>query len=647
MQLTPEAVAAAASQSERDPLPPQELKRWMSEQEQRDGQMLAEITGTHFDLALSILRKHNNNMDKAADALLNGATDDPADRQRDADIASIKENFGHLFPDKSGVENRDIIDLTGDDDPPPDARFRATTRSPDPSWQMVRTTQTDVKSADDELNDVIQASYNDFAADESDSIPPEEMVMREGGRPIALRADVAAKAYAALVIQGLFHVPQVRQRVSELRLHRVDGDPPRSNPGWVIWNLIEMFTALDLAEISIFLDIDLLASLETEPLTQKDSVGSLSKQFLERVAIILQSEIELQQGESGPNSNRLFHFTYCRVHCPVTGPPETVYEPDLGHVVQLDIDPSSSSQANDLVARLSQTLNTYNEDGSSDHQLILQPSEMVTFEISVMPSSSTASSSPEPFVFPKTIYMDEFLAANLDLANETRVSQRLIQIEIETLAEKKKNITRFDGLDTFENFRGAIDYYENVAQRDTPERLASLKTTATKLRSTLQKLEADVEEIDRKIASLQTELDGLFADPELQSHPYDLRAVLVHTGLPGRKHIYSYVYDKGSWWKTVDYTVTEVTEDLVMSDPAGLHLGAGPYMLMYSCRQTDAEMAAPLKWPSLFADNVVSNSEMFAQSIQEEVRKTVTSTPAGVAGKRRSVTLDPDAMDTT
>jgi hypothetical protein len=41
---------------------------------------------------------------------------------------------------------------------------------------------------------------------------------------------------------------------------------------------------------------------------------------------------------------------------------------------------------------------------------------------------------------------------------------------------------------------------------------------------------------------------------------YDLRAVLVHTGFPGRKQIYSYVQDiEGVWWKTVDHEVTGVS----------------------------------------------------------------------------------------
>ena len=38
---------------------------------------------------------------------------------------------------------------------------------------------------------------------------------------------------------------------------------------------------------------------------------------------------------------------------------------------------------------------------------------------------------------------------------------------------------------------------------------------------------------------------------------YDLRVVLVHDGLYGRNHLYSYIKHKGQWWKTVDYNVTK------------------------------------------------------------------------------------------
>ncbi|KAJ7131562.1 hypothetical protein C8R43DRAFT_1024703 [Mycena crocata] len=741
MHLTPEA-AARHEQAEREPLPPHEAKDWMVTREREDVERLVEITSADFETAARLLRKHDGDLNKAVDAFFSGAVDDPEEKSRDQSIANLKQDFGHLFENQG---QKSVIDLTGEDDPAADSqtRFRATTRSPDPSWQMVRSTNvTSGKTADEELNEVIQASYNDFAAEESDIIPPEDMTLRKDGRPIALRADTSSKAYAALVIQALFHVPQIRQRCSQLRLHHVetDGTPPTGHD-YAIWTLIELFTSLELGQISVFLDIDVCSSWNAAPLTQGDSVGAMSRQFLEKIAGLVQNDLDEQEIDQGPDDARLFHFTFCHIQIPVSGPPETIYESDTGHVLRIETGsgvvgdpelaayndssnftstltplpptsiPSTTFNAtasdspshatnphkhttytynrHDLVARLSQTFNHYNADGSSDHQLITRPSELVVFEISVDNSgssvvggsssgnadASTISASqsnssmapngapaagetvaagvtaaantntanlnvtiqaqePQPLVYPKTIYMDQFLEVNLDLANETRAAQRVLMREVGVLRERKRGIVAFEGQDSLGNLRATIYYYEHVAECSSPARLLTLQTVAGKLKNTLAKMEREVKEIDEKIANLQLELDALFDNPELQCHPYDLRAVLVHTGLPGRKHIYSYVFDKGTWWKTVDYMVTEVTEDVVLSDPAGLHLGAGPYMLMYSRRQSEEEMNTPVQWPRIFADTVVKNNERL---FEEEAM--AMQTPAGER--------DEDAMDTT
>ncbi|KAF7350731.1 Glycoside hydrolase family 79 protein [Mycena sanguinolenta] len=606
VQLKPED-AARQAEAERQPLSREEALEWKTKKEREDGQILVDVTGADFDRALRMLRKHDGDMEKAANSLLNNPVEDAEERSREESLANIKENFGHLFENQNKSREHDaarsngVIDLTGDNDndPPMDTttRFRATTRSPDPAWQMVPTNRT-TKSEDDQLNEALKASWNDFAADESDAMLAEDVVPREGGRPIALRADVASKAYAALVIQCLFHIPQVRQRCSKLHPHSIDEGKPRFNPDAAMWSLIEMFTALDLGEVNVYLDEDLLNDWETAPLGPSDPVGNSSRSFLDQVVKVVQADLDEQQIETGPNFYKLFNFTHCRVHIPATGPPERV----------------SPGPTNELVARLSQQLNTYNPDGSSTHHLIQRPSEIVTFEIAVIKggfSTSGGGASPEPFAYPKCIYMDQFLEANVDLANETRASQMQIQKDLEQLAKKRRDITRFEDQDTFENLRGAIDYYENMAQCDSPERLATLRSMATKLKNALKKLESEVTAIDAKITILQQELDGLWDNPELKCHPYDLRAVLVHTGLPGRKQIYSYVQDKGTWWKTVDYTVTEVSEDLVLSDPSGLHLGAGPYMLMYSRRQSESEINERVQWPPFFVERTLKNNANF------------------------------------
>jgi hypothetical protein len=78
---------------------------------------------------------------------------------------------------------------------------------------------------------------------------------------------------------------------------------------------------------------------------------------------------------------------------------------------------------------------------------------------------------------------------------------------------------------------------------------------------------------------------------------YDLRVVLVHDGLPGRSHLHSYTHLRGKWWKTVDWEVSEVSEEDVLTDPAGLHLGAGAYILMYSRALPDESEDPRLVWP--------------------------------------------------
>jgi len=104
------------------------------------------------------------------------------------------------------------------------------------------------------------------------------------------------------------------------------------------------------------------------------------------------------------------------------------------------------------------------------------------------------------------------------------------------------------------------------------------------------------------LEKLQADVSVVLECPELQEFRYDLRAVLMHTGLPERKQMYSYVQDiEETWWKTVDKEVVEVPEETVLTDPTGLHLGAGPYLLLYSRHLTDEQLHEPLVWPTGFS----------------------------------------------
>ena len=47
----------------------------------------------------------------------------------------------------------------------------------------------------------------------------------------------------------------------------------------------------------------------------------------------------------------------------------------------------------------------------------------------------------------------------------------------------------------------------------------------------------------------------------------------------------------------MDHTVTEVTHEVVLSDTAGLHLGAGPVFLLYTSDSTNANHIDARPWP--------------------------------------------------
>jgi hypothetical protein len=98
-----------------------------------------------------------------------------------------------------------------------------------------------------------------------------------------------------------------------------------------------------------------------------------------------------------------------------------------------------------------------------------------------------------------------------------------------------------------------------------------------------------------------------------------------------------------------------VSEDQVLTDPAGLHLGAGPYMLLYSRRQSEAEAGEPVQWPPIFVvshdfpvrfrssvlipvqDRVENNNAMVLEGVRPQIEIPV---PVGVGAAREGAAMD-------
>ncbi|KAG6890241.1 hypothetical protein C0992_002769 [Termitomyces sp. T32_za158] len=604
--------------------------------------ILAGMMGVDNDQARRVLRKYKGDVEKAADAMLSGDQGDElpplwqpsSESSQDPDYVDSFRETAHTVAQPPSLN---VIDLTGDDNDRTlklsqaqnDIKFGPSERAPDPGWQVVAT-NTPIDNSDDRaMNEAIQASLADFGSSEELEILPMEESVREGGRPIALRTYASEITYAALIIQAFAQIPQIRRKIATLlesaeeSLHR-----PARSP-----ELVELFANLDLAQLSSILDKDVLPFMK--PFSWDGSNASLGygsadfiKHFAEAIDNTPTSPDELPL--------RLFHFTHARAEC--RGSSSKLYESTEQNGCVVEIQTGDPATPNDLLSRLSSNLfRAHNEvTRTTTCDVIVHPSEVVVFYLKPMQSSGQTKT-PEPFAFPKQFYLDRFILEKLPLTEEKKTQELKLCEQMNELVKRRQLLTRGDqGRDVLTDLRASLHYFEEVACKDTPERVESVNRTATKLRALLDSITSTVREMEVAAEKLQYDLASIYDVPELQNHLYDLRAVFMHTGMPGRKQIYSYIRDgHGVWWKTVDHTVTEVPEETALTDPTGLHLGAGPYLLLYNRHLSDEEMLAPVAWPRSIADSIEdSNKKLFAllhHEAEEKVNAQKATVPLAAA----------------
>ncbi|KAF4612879.1 hypothetical protein D9613_010996 [Agrocybe pediades] len=614
------------------------------EQAERDNSdILASLANVDTDTARRVLRKHNGDMQKAAEALLTGDRGETWTEKQtweekhrttpEPGYNNIGQGVDIEIPslEKIGNTSSSIVDLTANDDEeisraiqmsmqetsqPQDgqqSQFRPTDRAPHPEWQMAPAATSSGGHDDHHLNEAIQASLQDFHEEAEE---PLEEVLREGGRPIALRALKREYAYAALILQAMFFIPQVRATVSNLRLPSSGGATLDSGSDNIMYYLIELFTNLDLAQLGVIIEDDILSSFNVPSFTGREELREISADVAKEFGRFIEEYLAAQAGEE-EEPEQLFSFTHGRITI-VNNLSTKNAGPEPGMLVKVEF--GGDHQYNDLISCISNMLCRHNSNLST-YDIILRPSDVLMFELSRIPGSHSKGS-PDPFVYPKTIYLDRFLFDNLALTHTKQKQELQMLDEIANLRKYRETLTRTDNQDSLQHLRSTIHYYENVAESgDDTARKSSIEYTVTHLKSLLAMIENRVQEIDRKIESLQAEISKIYDCPELKMFQYDLRAVLVHSGLPGRKQMYSYVQDtEGVWWKTVDTEVTEVPEETVLSDPTGLHLGAGPYMLFYSRHLSDEQLHEPLVWPAVFSEAVEENNKKLLAMMHPELQ---------------------------
>ncbi|KAG2134094.1 hypothetical protein DEU56DRAFT_950266 [Suillus clintonianus] len=581
--------------------------------------------GVDHEVARRVLRKFDGDVEKAGSAMIEG--------DRGEETSSLWTSHSQMeviqprpLPPPAVRPNSPInIDLTADDEHNDELsralkasletasqegpKFGPSERPPDANWAMVPSNNT---AGADDLDRAIQASFEQAdTGDEYQPLPLDQQWRKEGW-PVTLRPTKHTMVYAALILQALFYVPQIRERVANWRPALSEGateaEPPKNGPELLMWKLVETFTNMDLAKLVDLDAHEVLEGFKPEPWANPaQPPGDLSHRFFEKVAGALDKVFSHEFIRTEQAIQRVMQFQYGNSN----------FDDEPGELLQdasiVRVEALGPSDTNDLVGRLSAQLSNHKND-IKQHQVIFEPSEVITFHLA---RSGTVMGERKPFKYPKHIYLDQFLKENVELAESKRGEQRDLHAEIQKLILHNKSLAHFNEKDTLTDLRSSIYYYENVADaKDTDERAHVNQIMANKLKSILAQLEKEIEATDINIAKMRDQAATILDCPELQRARYDLRVALVHDGLYGRKHLYSYVQEKGAWWRIEDSSISQVSEENVLEDPVGLHLGAGPYLLLYSKALPEGAELLDLQWPPPIKINVENHNRVLLEQLQ-------------------------------
>jgi hypothetical protein len=137
---------------------------------------------------------------------------------------------------------------------------------------------------------------------------------------------------------------------------------------------------------------------------------------------------------------RIFSFTHGRISL---GPSGTYAHVDAhpGSASVVTVGFGGENPYNDLVSCMEFVL-TKTTNSHISYDVILAPSDVIGFQLTHLPVNS--SSSPDPFVYPKTLYLDRFLFKNFALTNEKRGIENKMRQEIQELTHQRAALTQFN-----------------------------------------------------------------------------------------------------------------------------------------------------------------------------------------------------------
>ncbi|KAA1131061.1 hypothetical protein PGTUg99_030043 [Puccinia graminis f. sp. tritici] len=245
-------------------------------------------------------------------------------------------------------------------------------------------------------------------------------------------------------------------------------------------------------------------------------------------------------------------------------------------------------------------------------------SQVIAFEIDRRSSSSSSSSFngnglfgdelKKPFALHPAFWVDRYLLQNRHSIARLRDEISRIEGEADVSLARRNQLAMAGDKDLLSTLKATIDYLSVESQFLTPslsEREKKKKEMLPKFQESLARLEAELTSkhyepssilrtltnkslmcetgLDERAKTALAEAKAVFDVDEMKRvGPHELAAVVVSDGFSGREHMWTYIKaDDGRWFKSLDQSVTEVSLDTVLSDPAGLHMNSGHIFAVY------------------------------------------------------------------
>lgn len=230
-----------------------------------------------------------------------------------------------------------------------------------------------------------------------------------------------------------------------------------------------------------------------------------------------------------------------------------------------------------------------------------------------------------PFKLEAQFWVDRYLLQKRFKIAELREEISRIEGEADVSLARRNQLSQAGNKDLLTTLKATIDYLSTPTQFPTPaliEREAKKKQMLPQFQESLKRLEAELLSLDEKAKNALAAAKAVFDIDEMrQVGPHELCSVVVSDGFSGREHMWTYIKtDDGRWFKVLDQSVTEVSLETVLSDPAGLHMNSGHIFAMY-VQKPSAETAAVdslnVKLAPHLEQAIIKDNEVFGAELLE------------------------------